>query len=175
MAEFKVRKKFFDEDPDIRTLDTLTDDEIVQIIDRLCMGFLMVNYRYITKVEAAYHPTPDEGSLFIRITTITDDGWDGEKPQVTEVYGLDFALTYDEELLYTPMNKAVCQEKWLIENGITHDISEHWLNVKKFYELFSNEFKIWSTKGITPMNPATAIYPEWREVKSEIIATINAY
>lgn len=175
MAEFKVRKKLFENDPDIRTLDTLTDDEILMIIDRLCMGFLMVNCRDITKVEATYDPSPDEGALRIKITTITEHGWEGEKPQETEIYGLQFSLTYDEELLYTPMNKAVWTEKGLLDTGITHDISEHWLDVKKFYELFSKTFKIWSTKGTLPVNPATAIYPEWREVKSEIIATINAY
>lgn len=175
MAEFKVRKKLFEDDPDIRTLNTLTDDEILMIVDRLCMGFLMVNYRDITKVEAAYHPNPDEGSLLIKITTITEDGWKGEKPQESQVYGLQFALTYDEELLYTPMNKAVFDDNWLLENGITHDITEHLLDIKKFYELFSEGFKIWSTKGTMSVNPATTIYPEWREVKSEIIAAINAY
>jgi hypothetical protein len=175
MAEFNVRKKLFEDDPDIRTLDTLTDDEISMIIDRLCMGFLMVNYREIITVEASYNPIPDQGSLYIKITTITEDGWEDEKAQESQVYGLQFALTYDEELLYTPMNKAVSNEEWLLENGITHDISAHWLDIKKFYELFSNGFKIWSTKGIVPVNPATAIYPEWREVTSEIIATINAY
>lgn len=175
MATFKVRKKLFAGDPDIRTLDTLTDDEILKIIDRLCMGFLMVNNRDITKVEASYHDTPDEGSLYIRITTVTEAGWNGEKPQETQVYGLQFDLTYDEELLYTPMNKSVWTEEGLLKNGITHDIAEHWLDIRKFYDLFDKELGIWSTIGILPANTATSIYPEWREVHSEIIDTINAY
>lgn len=175
MAEFKVRKKLFEDDPDIRTLDTLTDDEILMIIDRLYMGFLMVNYRDITKIEATYGQNGDEGTLYVKIITETEDGWNGEKPQETQIYGFAIALTYDEELLYTPMNKSVYNEQFLLDNGITHDISEHYLDIKKFYELFSNGFKIWSTTGVIPANPATANYPEWREVKSEMIATINAY
>lgn len=174
MAEFKVRKKIFEGDPDIRTLDTLTDDEILMIIDCLCLGFLMVNNRDIIKVEASYNSNPDEGTLYIKIVTETEEGWEGEKPQETQTYGLQFGLTYDEELLYTPLNKAVFNEEWLLENGITHDISAHGLDVKKFYDLFSSVFKIWSTTGIIPVNPATTIYPEWREVKSEIIAAIKA-
>lgn len=175
MAEFQVRKKFSESDPDIRTLDTLTDDEILMIIDRLYMGFLMVNYRDIIKVEAAYNQNPDEGTLYIKIITETEGGWEGTKPQELQIYGLALALTYDEELLYTPLNKSVYTEQFLLENGITHDISEHYLDVKKFYELFSKTFKIWSTNGIMPVNLATTAYPEWREVKSEMIATINAY
>jgi hypothetical protein len=145
------------------------------IIDRLCMGFLMVNSRDITKVEASYKPNPDQGNLYIKITTVTENGWEGEKPQELQVYGLNFAITYDEKLLYTPTNKAVFHDEWLLENGITHDISEHFLDIKKFYELFSDTFKIWNTNGILLANPSTAIYPEWREVISKITATINAY
>jgi len=175
MAEFKVRKKLFVEDPDIRTLDTLADDEILMIIDRLYMGFLMVNHRDITKVEATYSPNPDEGTLYIKIITETEGGWNGSKPQETQVYGLAIALTYDEEILYTPTNKSVFNEEWLLTNGVTHDISEHYLDVKKFYELFSKTFKIWSSESIMPPNPENTIYPKWREVKSETITIINAY
>jgi len=156
-----------------RGLNTLTDDEIVRIIESLYFGYFQVNSREVNKIESSYLAYPGEETLYLRIFTRTHPDWHGELPEEDQIFGTEFNMDEHGEIFYTPMNRSVYTKRGLDERGITHDICVHLFNFNAFYKLLNQEFGIWENERAYPVNVRTVTYPEWRMVDSELIQNLQ--
>jgi hypothetical protein len=158
----------------IRPLHSLTDIEIMQIVELYAMGVFQVNHRIITAVETKYDENPDESILYFRITTADQDP-ETNGPDI-KVSGLTILFDLDQDDLYfMPLNKQVYFETWLISNGITEEFSSHRLSINAVFELFNNKLKLWNRAQEHPVHNYAVRSPDiWRKVQlTDTVAAIG--
>lgn len=148
---------------DVRPLHSLTDVELLQIVDLYATGVFEVNSRKMVLVETMYSENPDESTICFRITSE-----DIDNPNRGKLIS-GFLIQFDDnqlDLYFMPLNKMVMEEEWLIKNGITEEFSSHRLGIKSVHKLFNDTLKMWARTPLHPLhNYSNGEQKQWRKVQ----------
>jgi hypothetical protein len=149
----------------VRPLHSLTDAELLQIVDLYSEGVFQVNDRIITSIETKYDENPDESILHFRITT--ESLYPEKNGPDNKTSGFTILLDVDQQDLYfMPLNKQVYFEAWLNSNGITEEFSSHRLSINTVFEFFKDKLKLWNRTADHPVHNYAVREPyEWRRIQ----------
>ena len=153
----------FKYDDDVRPLQSLTDSELLKIVDLYAISMLQVNKQEVIKVETQGHENPDVSEIYFRITTQHRDE-PTEHPRRVFGFAVSFWSEDFDNLRFTPFGKLTYYDKALNNFGITDDFASHWLSINQVFNLFKNELKIWN-RSPEHLLETVNINDEWHEVQ----------
>ncbi|MEN0053554.1 MAG: hypothetical protein AAGC65_07785 [Mucilaginibacter sp.] len=153
----------FTYDENVRPLNTLTDDELLKIVDLYAIDMLQVNAQEVIKVETQLHEVPDVSEIYFKITTQHRDD-QTLHPQRVFGFAISFWSEDFDNLRFTPFSQLTYFDSFLNEVGITDHFASHWLSIDKVYKLFHEDLRIWDKTDAHPTIPNTTI-EHWHEVE----------
>lgn len=169
LKKSKIKAMAYKYDDNVRPLNSLTDQELLEIVGLYAVHPLSVNSLAIVSVETQYQENPDDASLSFRITA---EHHDTRKKKAVFGFVLEFWSEDFDNLRFTPYNKLTYKTEYLKSWGITHDFAVFRQSINSVYQLFHDKLKIWN-KGPEHSLEIVTTVEEWHPVQG--VETLDKY